>query len=246
MAEPTLTDQQRHLLRTFRAIVTERQEAEARATASFEAEQQAAGAAFDQASQAAEARLSAVHQAQGEAQALLARVDLPSLGSQVRVQPPSAGPSDDPAQKLALHAARAKEVTASLPGLVEALQSARKQARRRQLVLAAVGVVGLIAAVILVAGAVRDLQEQRTLRQVQATATAEAIVAEATATAEAIIAEATATAEAIAVHATATAVVPVLAKLEECAWSMYRRATSQWAAWKAKATGTSARSTRFT
>lgn len=193
MADPTLTDQQRHLLRTFRAIVTERQEAEARAAARFEAEQQAAGAAFDQASQTAEARLSAVHQAQGEAQALLARADLQSLGSQAPAQPPSAGSGDDPAQKLALHAARAKEVAAALPGLVEALQSARKNARRRQLILAAVGVVGLIAVVIFVAGALEDLQEQRALRQAQTTATAQAIAAQ----------------------ETATAVVPVLARLED-------------------------------
>lgn len=226
MAESTLTDQQRHLMRTFRAIVTQRQGAEAQAAARFEAEQQAAGAAFDQANQAAEARLSAVHQAQGEAQALLARADLQSLGSQVRVQPLSAGPGDDPAQKLALHAARAKEVAAALPGLVEALQSARKNARRRQLILVAVSLIGLIAVVIFVAGALRDLQEQQALRQAQATATAEAIVAEATATAEAIVAEATATAEAsvaqvtvtaeaAAIQATVTAAAPLLTHLEE-------------------------------
>lgn len=108
--------------------------------------------------------MSAVHQAQGEAQALLARVDLQSLGSQVRVQPPAAGSGDDPAQKLAFNAARAKEVAASLPGLVEALQSARKHARHRQLILA---LAGIVIALILLRSVVSSGEERKTTNATQ-------------------------------------------------------------------------------
>lgn len=148
-----------------------------------QSEQGAADTSLEQARQTADIHLARVHQAQKQAQAALAAVGLGVEYEKANVKPPRFKPADIPSDKLERSAVRTRDLAVAVTGLTNDLRTEREKSRNRRRNLEIAAVVGLIVLLSLLLVVFSKWQRRQAIRQDQATATAEIVIAQSTATA---------------------------------------------------------------
>lgn len=210
MPTPTLIQQQRNLLRQFRADNRLRTKTEADAETRRKAEIVALQTELTQIRQIAAAQLTAAQKAKEEAHALLTGANLPRLLGKALASRPIPHSDTDPSEEFRRAVAVVTNTAQNMPALLNSLTERRKSDAVRTQLLIFLTIVAGIAIFMLgyqwqqtrlayqtqATAAAQTKATSVTLLQVQATATAVTIQAQATTTVIAVLAQATVLAKA--------------------------------------------------